>query len=177
MPRCLLTARLLSGLLLASLAAASHFCPAQEPSAALKEADADYRAGVAALSHNDLNAALADFQKVAHLAPTAEQGHSALGAVLFRLGRTGEAIRELERALAMKPSDASAQMNLALAYVQDGQPAKALPLFAKLEAAGRAEKRPLPAYLLASYARALAETGQSTAAVARMKEAVAADPQ
>ena len=173
----LLKARLSATLLLAVSATAMRLCPAQEPSSSLKEADADYRAGVAALSHNDLNAALADFEKVVRLAPSAEQGHSALGAVLFRLGKSDEAIRELEKALAMKPSDTSAQMNLALAYVQNGQPAKALPWFAKLEAGARTEKRPLPAYLLASYARALAETGQSTAAIARMKEAVAADPQ
>ena len=71
---------------------------AQEPSPSLKQADADYREGTAALSRNDLNAALADFQNVVRLAPTAEQGHSALGAVLVRVGRVSEGIHELERA-------------------------------------------------------------------------------
>jgi len=113
---------------------------AQEPSVALKQADAEYRAGVAALSRDDLKAALADFQNVVKLAPSAEQGHSALGAVLVRLGRLSEGIRELEQALKMKPTDASAQLNLALAYEQTGQAAKAVPLFAKVEAAARAEK-------------------------------------
>ena len=81
---------------------------AQEPSVALKQADAEYRAGVAALSRDDLKAALANFQNVVKLAPSAEQGHSALGAVLVRLGRLSEGIRELEQALKMKPTDASA---------------------------------------------------------------------
>lgn len=161
----------------AILTALLGLCPAQEPPASLKEADAAYRAGVAALSSNDLKTARADFEKVVRLAPSAEQGHSALGAVLFRLGKTGEGINELEKALAMKPSDNSAQMNLALAYVQNGQPAKALPWFAKLDAAALAEKHSLPSYVLASYAHALAETGQYPAAISRMKEAVAADPQ
>jgi len=173
----LFKARLTAGMLLAALSAALSFCQGQEPSASLKEADADYRAGVTALSHNDLNAALADFEKVVHLAPTAEQGHSALGAVLVRVGRTTEGIRELEKALAMKPGDTSAQLNLALAYEESGQAAKALPWFAKLEAAARAENRPQPAYVLAYYARALAASGQLPAAIAQMKEAVSTDPQ
>src|SRR5580698_7488165 len=94
-------------LLLAALAALASAVFAQEPSAGLKQADADYRAGVTALSRNDLKTALTDFESVVKLAPAAEQGHSALGAVLVRLGRTKEGIRELEKALAMKPADAS----------------------------------------------------------------------
>src|SRR5271170_5729549 len=171
----LLKARLTAGFLLC--AALSGVSQAQEPSPSLKEADADYRAGIADLSRHDLNAALGDFQKVVRLAPTAEQGHSALGAVLVQLGRTSEGIRELEKALAMKPSDGSAQLNLALAYERSGEAAKALPLFAKLEAASHADKHPLPPYVLASYARALAATKQFPAAVAKMKEAIAGDPQ
>jgi protein O-GlcNAc transferase len=171
---CLFKTRLAAGSLLIFLLAQTG--RAQEPSASLKQADADYRAGVAALSRNDLNGALADFEKVVHLEPAAEQGHSALGAVLIRMGRTKEGIRELEKALAMKPSDGSAQMNLALAYEQSGEGAKALPLFAKVEAASKAEKLVLPSAVLASYARALAAGKQFPAAVAKMKEAVASDP-
>lgn len=172
----LLKARSSASLLLAVSAAALYLCPGQEPSASLKEADADYRAGVAALSRNDLSTALANFQKVVRLAPSAEQGHSALGAVLLRVGRTREAVRELEKALNMKSSDSSAQMNLALAYEQDGQFAKALPLFAKIEATARADNHPLPAYVLASYARGLAASQQFSAAISKMKEAIAAAP-
>ena len=147
-----------------------------EPSAALKQADADYRAGVAALGRNDLPAALKDFQSVVKLAPSAEQGHSALGAVLVRLGRLPEGNRELEQALRMKPGDGSAQLNLALAYEQSGQPAKALPLFAKVEATARAEKRPLAVSILEPYARVLAASGQFDAATVRMKEAASSEP-
>jgi protein O-GlcNAc transferase len=168
--------RLSGGLALSAALSVALAGSAQEPSPSLKQADADYRAGVVALSHNDLKSALADFENVVRLAPAAEQGHSALGAVLVRLGRTGAGIRELEKALAMKPGDDSAQMNLALAYQESGQAAKSLPLFAKLEATTHAEKHPLALTFLISYARALAASGQIPAAIAKMKEAVEIDP-
>jgi tetratricopeptide (TPR) repeat protein len=161
--------------LIACLAGLSGRVFAQEPSAALKQADADFRAGVAALNRNDLKAAEAKFASVVRLAPGVEQGHSALGAVLVREGQMEVGIRELEKALAIKASDSSAQMNLALAYAQTGAGTKALPLFAKVEAAANAQKQPLPAAVLATYARTLATTGHSAAAIARMKEAVAQD--
>ena len=165
--------RLVAALLLAALL---RMADAQAPSAELKEADADYRAGVAALSRNDLQTALADFEKVLRLAPKAEQGHSAIGAVLVRLGRTAEGIVELQKALAIQPSDTSAQQNIALAYEQNGEPAKALPWFAKLEVSTKAEKHALPPMLLSAYVRALAATQHYPAAVAELKQAAAADP-
>ena len=149
---------------------------AQEVPANLKEADSAYRAGQAALASHDLSAARGDFERVVRLAPQAEQGHSALGAVLVSLGETSKGIRELEKALAMKPSDSSAQLNLAVAYEQSGQAAKAVLLFQKLEAAARTGKQELSPGTLASYGRALAGTGQIKPAIARMKEAVARDP-
>jgi len=165
--RTLMTA----GLLLSAWASVAQ----QVPSASLKQADADYRAGADALTHNDLNAALDDFQKVVRLAPAAEQGHSALGAVLVRVGRLNEGIRELEKALAIQPGDASAQLNLADAYEQGGQAAKAVPLFQKLEAASRSGKQELTPGALAAYGRALAAIGQVRPAIVRMKEAAARD--
>lgn len=164
------------GLLLTGLPPTASSGHAQEPSPSLKQADADYRAGFAALSHNDLHTALVDFQNVVRLAPDAVQGHSALGAVLIRMGRTTEGITQLERALAIKPSDGSTQLSLALAYEQGGQPAKALPLFQELEAAAHTSKQALSSAVLASSARAFAATGQLQPAITRMKEAAAREP-
>jgi protein O-GlcNAc transferase len=149
----------------------------QEPSAALKKADAAYRAGQAALAQRDLSAAQTDFEQVVQLAPQAEQGHSALGAVLVSRGHVKEGVRELEKALAIKASDGTAQMNLALAYEQIGSFEKALPLFSKLEADAHLHGRPLPSYALAGYARALAATQKTGLAVTKMKDALAADSQ
>ena len=173
---CLLKVRLACGIALFAIAAHSPSISAQGPSSNLKQADADYRAGAAALARNDLNTALADFENAVRLAPTAEQGHSTLGAVLLRLGRSADAIHELEKALALQATDAGAQQALAFAYQQTGQPAKALPLFAKLEASSRATKHPLDPMILAAYARAFAANGQINSAIAEMKQAVARDP-
>ena len=147
-----------------------------------KEAQAAYRAGTTAIANNDFKSAEAQFEKVVHLAPQIEEGHSALGAVQIRLGKFPQAIKELEKALALKPGDLSAQTNLALAYQQTGVNRKAIPLFEKLELEAR--KKPasdpshtLPSFVLAAYARSLAATDQLPAAIAKMKAAVAESPQ
>jgi tetratricopeptide (TPR) repeat protein len=150
--------------------------PAQAPSESLRQADADYREGVTALNRNDLPAAHAKFAEVVRLAPHAEQGHSALGAVLEREGQHTAAIAELLKALAIKPDDASAQLNLATAYEQTGNATKAAEFYGRVVTSSRAQNRPVSAGELAAYARVLAATGQHTAAIARMKEAVALAP-
>jgi tetratricopeptide (TPR) repeat protein len=160
---------------LAGLALAGQLA-AQGPSDSLRQADADYREGMAALNRNDLRSAQSKFEEVVRLAPTAEQGHSALGAVLQREGQSAAAIAELQKALAIKADDSSAQLNLAAAYEQTGNAAKAVPLFARAVASARAQKQAVAAGVLASYARALAATGQRAAAIERMKEAVGAEP-
>jgi protein O-GlcNAc transferase len=150
---------------------------AQESYAALKQANEAYRAGQAALAHRDLAAAEKDFAEVVRLAPQAEQGHSALGAVLVSRGQIRQGIGELQRALAMKPDDSTAQLNLALAYVQTGSPQRALPLFSKIESHARAQGQHLPSYVLVQYARSLLQAHEPVLAAAKLKEAVAIDPQ
>jgi protein O-GlcNAc transferase len=150
---------------------------AQEPPANSKRVEDAYRAGADALSRDDLQAALKDFQQVTRLAPAVEPGHSMLGFVLARLGRVNEAIVELEKALTLNPSDFDARMNLALAYEQTGAPAKAIPHFSKLEEAARGQGHSLPSAVLAAYARSLAATKQWNAATSKMQEAIATDPQ
>jgi tetratricopeptide (TPR) repeat protein len=148
---------------------------AQEPTAALKQADADYREGVAALYRNDLATAQSKFESVVRLAPTVEQGHSALGAVLVRMAQWEAGIRELQKALALKPGDTSVQTNLALAYEQTGAAARSLPLFARAEAAAKTENHPLSANVLAAYAGALTTAGHFVSAISHMREAIAQD--
>jgi protein O-GlcNAc transferase len=146
---------------------------AQAPSGNLVEADADYRAGVAALNRHDLQTAQAKFEEVIRLAPQVEQAYGALAVVFESQGKMTAAIAQLQKALAIKPGDTSAQLNLAAAYEQTGSPAKAVPLFAKAVAAARSQKQPVAAVILASYAHALAATGQHEAAIAQLKQAVA----
>lgn len=162
--------------LLAGCALGCAVCSAQNPSPGLKQADADYRAGVAALSRHDMKTARQDFEEVVRLAPDVEQGHSALGAVLVRSGDAADGIRELQKALAMSANDTSAEQNLAMALEANGQPAQALPWFARLEETVRAGQHPLSPELLAAYARALAATRQPASAQARMKQALEQAP-
>jgi protein O-GlcNAc transferase len=149
----------------------------QDPPVALRKADAAYRAGQSALAQKDLTAAQKDFELVVQLAPQAEQGHSALGAVLVNSGNVKEGIRELERALAIKSSDGTAQINLAMAYGQVGESENAISLFSKAEAESRLQKHALPSYVLAAYARSLAANQQIGTAITKMKAALATDSQ
>src|SRR5271167_4169866 len=147
-----------------------------------EEAQAAYRAGTSAAANNDFKTAQAQFEKVVRLVPQIEEGHSALGAVLMRLGKLPEAIKELEKAHELKPSDLSVQTNLALAYEQTGANQKAIVLFKSVEGAvqykqGSDSTTVLPSYALAAYARSLAATGQLQAATAKMKAALAQSPQ
>jgi len=158
-------------LLLASVAGAA--AGSQEPSATLRQADADYREGVEALNRNDLKTAQLKFETVVRLAPSAEQGHSALGAVLVREGQWAAGTRELEKALALKPNDSAAQLNLAMVYAQSGSASKAIPLFQKLDVDARNTQHPLNATVLSAYARSLAQSGQTHRAIIEMKEAIA----
>ena len=149
----------------------------QDPGTSAREAGQDYRAGVAAFSRNDLEAALKDFRQVVRATPQAEPGHLMLGFVLARLGRVDEAIPELEKALTLNPNDTDARTNLALAYEQIHAPAKAIPHFASLEATARTQGHGLPGPILAAYVRSLAATGQWPEANAKMSAAIADNPQ
>lgn len=147
-----------------------------------EEIQSAYQAGAAAAAKNDYKTAEAQFEKVVQLAPQIPEGHLALGAVLIRLGKFPQAIQELERALALRPGDASAQSDLAWAYQQTGAHQKALALFEKMEveAAAKPASDPahaLPPSVLLAYARSLAATGQDSLAIGKMKTAVAESPQ
>jgi len=143
----------------------------QPVSSALRQADADYRAGTSALNGGDLKTAQEKFEAVVRLEPGIELGHSALGAVLVREGRWVAAIRELEKAVAIKPADDAAQLNLAIAYAESGASAKAVPLFARAEASARARGSRLPGQVTVLYARCLAAEGRRDSAIAEMKQA------
>ncbi len=164
-------------LVCASLLVASAFASAQKPLSPeqrLQEANAAFHAGYAAASNGDLNTARQQFQRAVQLAPQVEEGHSALGAVLYKLGDYAGAIGELETAQRLKTEDQSARENLALAYTQTGAYEKALPIFEHMDSN---TSQPLSPDLLAAYARALTATQQYSAAIRETKAAIAAAPQ
>jgi len=151
---------------------------AQSPVSAnkLHQADTIYRAGIAALDHQDLATAQSDFEQVIHLIPTAEPAHVALGLVLVNRGHLQQGIHEYQVALTLRKTDTTAQLNLAIAYQQIGQPTKAIPLFQQIEAESKLSKQPLSAAVLSAHARALAATGNLPQAALKMQAAISADP-
>lgn len=149
---------------------------AQVSPSALRQADTVYRAGTAALARHDLATAQSDFEQALRLAPNAEPAHVALGVVLLNRGDLQRGAHELQLALKLHSSDTTAQLNLAIAYQQLGEPAKSLPLFTQILAEARARKQPASASILSAYAHALAATGNLPQAAAQMKAATHADP-
>jgi tetratricopeptide (TPR) repeat protein len=94
--------------------------PAPSPGA-LQKADAAFRAGYAAMQAGRLEEARKDFANTVALAPRLPEAHSALGAILVQLSHPREAVPELEKALQLKPGDATAAVNLALAHEAIGK--------------------------------------------------------
>lgn len=134
----------------------------QKPvSDAMKRADAAFRAGYAARQSGNLEVARSKFLEVVRLQPKIAEGHIALGAVLLEIGKPLEGAKEFEAAAKIRPSDDAIETNLALAYAQAGQPAKAVPHFHSAENLSRLPRHPaLSASFYDSYARALAADGK-----------------
>jgi len=117
--------------LLVCITAGARCCRAQQ--SVVEQARQAFQAGSAAYARGDLTGARRQFERAVRLAPGIEEGHSALGVVLFGLGEYQEAIAELQIALRMKPGDRTAEENLAQVYSQTGAPSQAAALFSKLD--------------------------------------------
>jgi tetratricopeptide (TPR) repeat protein len=144
----------------------------QEPDS-LKQADAAFRAGYAALQAGKLEQARAQFALAARLAPQIPEGHEALGEVLIELGKPAEAVPELESALHLKPGDQGVGTNLALAYAKSGDPARAVGQFsAAYQASQHPGGSPVDAGFCQAYARALAAAGKPDEAIQMFQAAV-----
>ena len=65
--------------------------------------------------------------------PNSAEAHTHLGRALLDQGKIAEAIRHLERAIAIQPVSAQAQLLLGKAYVRAGRAAEAEPHFALAE--------------------------------------------
>lgn len=127
----------------------------------LKKADAAFRAGYAAQQAGQLDEARTQFAEVVRLAPQIPEGREALGAVLLELNKPFEAIPQLEAAARLRPDDQGIESNLAYAFAQSGQHAKAMSHFeAALRLAAREGQPPLGAPFYDAYARALAADGK-----------------
>jgi protein O-GlcNAc transferase len=71
------------------------------------------RAGTVAADRGDLREARQQFSRAVALAPQIAAAHAALGSVLLASGDPGAALRALERARRLGPTDAAVTLNLA----------------------------------------------------------------
>ncbi len=143
--------------------------PAKNADAA-KKADVAFRAGLAAHQQGQIEQAREQFAEVVRLEPAIPEAREALGAVLLELGRSAEAVPQLEAAAKLQPNDAGIENNLALAYAASGEPAKAIPHFeAVLRLAERPGQSQPDATVYDGYARALAAAGNSELALEQFK--------
>ena len=121
--------------LLASLARRLRSCAAaqaqqQERRGCFKQADVAFRDGFCGTRGREPGSgAERNLPKSFDWQPQIAEGHEALGTVLVELGKPLEGAREFEAAAKLKPGDDGIETNLALAYSQAGEPAKAIPHF------------------------------------------------
>jgi tetratricopeptide (TPR) repeat protein len=95
--------------------------------------------GLAYASQNKLQKALPLLQAAAEEQPDSDVAHANLGTDYLKLGKTAEAVRELERAVAVNAQDASTQNALAQAHMLEKQPCKAADAFAAVAAMGQVD--------------------------------------
>src|ERR1700739_431127 len=127
----------------------------------IKQADASFHEGFAARQAGNLELARSKFAEVVRLQPEIAEGHEALGTVLVELGKPLDGAREFEAAEAIKPSDDAIESNLALAYFQAGESAKAIPHFDAAISLSQQPGHPaVAASFYDAYGRALAGAGK-----------------
>lgn len=136
--------------------------------AALEQADAAFKAGYAAMQAGKLEEARTDFARAVKFAPQVPEAHLALGAILEQLGQHAKAIPELQKALDLKPGDASTEMDLAQAHEA-----------AAREAAGKGNPVEAESHLLKAIPLAQAVAGAEglDAAAAAQRKAILAGMQ
>ncbi|MEW5978453.1 MAG: tetratricopeptide repeat protein [Acidobacteriota bacterium] len=88
---------------------------------------------------NELDAGIADFQKVLSLAPRDAQTHFNLGLLYRRKGNIQKALAMYQRGLGLDPNDAGANQNYALLLMETGKFREAIPFLTKLRALGNSD--------------------------------------
>jgi Flp pilus assembly protein TadD len=141
------------------------------PVAKAKQFAVEFGQGQIALDHNDMNAAIAHFQKYIVARPDDVDGHLLLGDAYQQAHRFDDAITELHRVLALKPDFPEVEVDLAKIYAYQKKSDKALPLFAS----GMPRSKPdaLDYYW---YATALKQANKLTEAERNIRSAIQMEP-
>ena len=136
-------------------------------------AEAHNNLGLVLAQNNDDKGAIAEFRQALKIAPDYADAHANLGSVLTATDPQ-EAVRELQKAVALAPENVKAQFNLAVAYAQDPNygRAKQIEQLRKVVAMEPGFPR---AHL--ELGRALLSDNQLEESAAELRRAVQLDPQ
>ncbi|WP_429912975.1 2OG-Fe(II) oxygenase family protein [Glycocaulis sp.] len=134
------------------------------------EADVWRLSGAAAQARGDLPAAETYLREAIRLRPSHHEASNALGLVLSRQGRVGQAREVWEQTLAMAPQQAAAAINLARSHLDAGDPQKAAGLVAR-----HAGRDPLAALVHAQALRAGGDPARALDAYQRRLQLVPGD--
>jgi tetratricopeptide (TPR) repeat protein len=136
-------------------------------------AEAHNNLGLVLAQSNDEKAAIAEFREALRISPDYADAHANLGAV-FTTTDGDEAVRELEKAVALAPGSLKAQFNLAVAYGEN----PSYGLAKEIEELRKviASQSDFPGARL-GLGRALLSEGKVEESIEELREAVRLDPQ
>ena len=100
------------------------------PVAKAKQYAVEFDKGQEAYDRKDYGAAIEHLQRYTSARPADEYAHALLGSSFQASSRFDDAVREYEKGLAINPNYHFIQVNLAILYVAQKKPEKAVPLFA-----------------------------------------------
>lgn len=135
---------------------------------------ADWEAGVAAFRKGDFNTALREFRVVAEQSPTYAGAHYMLGLTLQRLHRDDEALRSLQDAHRLEPTNPQYAVATARAFLDAKRPQDAERAMRAVRAEGLpAQQRQL---VLATQAQIAMATGDDSRGMTLLQQATQVDP-
>lgn len=135
---------------------------------------ADWEAGVAAFQGQDFNRALREFKAVVEQSPTYAGAHYMLGLTLQRLNRTEEAIKALQDATRLEPTNAQYAVPTARALLSANRPQDAERAMRAVRAEGlQPQQRQL---VLATQAQIAMASGDESRGLTLLQQATQVNP-
>lgn len=137
-------------------------------------ASAGWEEGVAAYRSGNFSAAIGEFQGVVDAQPDYAGGHLMLGQSFLKAGRSQEAVASLRKAYDLDPNNVGTQVALGTAFVAASRYNEAATLLSRIDVNALPSAQQSVVNKLK--AKALAESGNTSSALAALAAAVANNP-